>query len=138
MSSINGLTVICEKHKVPITNSANDGVQVLDFAFQQDHSGTVFAVLVRMVQHHVEKITEFGSDTGIMYVKEERRQDLSTHFRAMIIMYFVQQSHYFFAQAKRSGVAGRWRTVGQPHTAEETHDRSDSQPHFGYSGCWSG
>lgn len=72
-SSINSLTVICEKHQVPVTNSGDDVVQVLDFTFQQHHSGTLSAVLVRMVQHHVQKVTELGCDTWVMYIKEDRR-----------------------------------------------------------------
>lgn len=62
MSSINGHTVVCEKHQVPVTNSGDDGVQVLDFTLQQHHSGTFLAVLVWMVQHDIEKVPELGSD----------------------------------------------------------------------------
>lgn len=92
MSSVNSLAVVCEKHQVlpteqrrrvknvknvkvkntagvffkrcsySITEFGDDGVQVLDFTFQQHHPGTLSAVLVRMVQHHVEKVTQLGGD----------------------------------------------------------------------------
>lgn len=63
VSSINSLAVICEKHQVPVTNSCDDRVQVLDFTLQQHHSWTLSAVLVWMVQQQVEKVTELGCDT---------------------------------------------------------------------------
>lgn len=101
VSSINGLTVVCEKHQVlqtkqthtcinrsplttrisrlkrrkqcrcfqcsdPVTNSGDDGVQVLDFAFQHHHPVTLSALLVWMVQHHVEKVTELGRDASVL------------------------------------------------------------------------
>lgn len=50
----------------------------------------------------------------------------------MVGVYFIQQSHDFFAQAERSGVAGRRRAVRQPHKAEEAHEGGESQPHVGY------
>lgn len=94
MSSVDSLTVVCEKHQVlptgqrhavkelepenknvkvkhtagrfrcsyPKTDPGDDVVQVLDFAFQQHHSGKRPALLVRMVQHHVEKVTQLDCD----------------------------------------------------------------------------
>lgn len=50
----------------PITDSGDDAVKVLDFALQQNHSGFLSAVLVGMVQHHVKKVTELGSDAGVL------------------------------------------------------------------------
>lgn len=47
----------------------------------------------------------------------------------MVRVYFIQQSHDFFAQAERPGVAGRGRALRQPHKAEETHNGGQSQPH---------
>ncbi len=49
----------------------------------------------------------------------------------MVSVYFIQQSHDFFAQADRSGVAGRGCAVQQPHKAAETHESGDSEPHVG-------
>lgn len=96
VSSINSLTVICEKHQVlpnkrthvsmyetlkpenkvknradvsgsyPVTHSGDDGVHVLDFTFQQHHPGTLSAVLVGMVQHHVEEVAELGCDARVL------------------------------------------------------------------------
>lgn len=51
----------------------------------------------------------------------------------MVRVYFIQQSHDFFAQVERSGVAGRRSAVRQPHKAEETHESGESQPHVGYN-----
>lgn len=73
VASINSLTVICEKHQVPITDSGDDGVQILDLAFQQHHSGTLSAVLVGMVQHHIEKVTQLGGDALVMHIQEDGR-----------------------------------------------------------------
>lgn len=50
----------------PITHPADDGVQILDFTFQQHHSGTLSAVLVGMVQHHIEEVTDLGCDTCVL------------------------------------------------------------------------
>lgn len=50
----------------PITHSGDDGVQVLDFTFQQHHPGTLSAVLVRMVQHHIQKVPELGCDARVL------------------------------------------------------------------------
>lgn len=58
-----------------ITNSGNDGVQDLDFALQQHHSGMLSALLVGMVQHHVEKVTQLGGDAGVL-------EDLNLGFAA--------------------------------------------------------
>jgi len=110
MSGVDGLAVICEKHKVPVTDFVYDGVQVLHFPFQQNHSWTVLAVLAGMVQQHVEKITELGRYAGVMYIKEDHGQCLCTRFRAMVRVQFIKQRHYFFAQTERSRIAGRWRT----------------------------
>ena len=49
----------------------------------------------------------------------------------MVRVNLIQQSHDFFAEAERSGVAGRRRALRQPHRAEETHEGGESQPHVG-------
>lgn len=50
----------------PIADSGDDGVEVLDFAFQQHHPGSLPAVLVGMVQHHVKEVPELGGDAGVL------------------------------------------------------------------------
>lgn len=50
----------------PVTKSGDDGVKVLDFPFQQNHSGLLLADRSGMVQHHVENVTQFVGDACIL------------------------------------------------------------------------
>lgn len=50
----------------PIADSGDDGVEVLDFAFQQHHPGTFSAVGDRMVEQHVEEVAELGRDAAVL------------------------------------------------------------------------
>lgn len=50
-------------------------------------------------------------------------------YGAIGIVDLVQKGHDFFAQAKRSGVAGRRSAVALKHDAEEAEESSQSQPH---------
>lgn len=130
-SSINCITVIYEKHQVPITNSGNDGVQILHFLSQQHHSGSLSAVLAGMVQHHIEKVTKLAGDARVMHIKEDSRKNFSTCFSTLVGVDFIQQSHDLFTQAKSSGVAGRRCALRLPHKAEEAHESCESQLHVG-------
>lgn len=53
-------------------------------------------------------------------------------------MDLVQQSHGFFAQVQRSGVAGRRRAVRQANRAEDAQEGGESQPHVGSEAMWLG
>lgn len=89
MSSINGLTVVHEKHQIlpdtqthvdtelgtqqpclrgsyPVANPGDDGVQILHFPLQQEHPGTLSAGLIRVVQHHVQKVPQFAGDARVL------------------------------------------------------------------------
>lgn len=50
----------------PIANPGDDGVEVLDFAFQQHHPGTLSAVGDRMVEQHVQEVAELGRDAAVL------------------------------------------------------------------------
>lgn len=50
----------------PVTDSGDDGEQVLGFPLQQDHSELLSAALAGMVQHHVEKVTQFVGDACVL------------------------------------------------------------------------
>lgn len=50
----------------PVADSGDDGVEVLDFALQQHHPGTLSAVGHRMVEQHVEEVAEFGGDAAVL------------------------------------------------------------------------
>lgn len=50
-------------------------------------------------------------------------------YRAVLLVYFIQQDHDFLGQAQRSGIAGRRRAIREPHKAEETQESGESQPH---------
>lgn len=50
----------------PIADSGDNGVEVLDFAFQQRHPGTFSAVGDRMVEQHVEEVAELGRDAAVL------------------------------------------------------------------------
>lgn len=91
-----------------------------------------------------------------MHVQKDRRQNLSARFlkrdrqqlvkprggerthghavrahRAVVLVDLVQQSHGFFAQVQRSGVAGRRRALRQANRAEDAQEGGESQPHVG-------
>lgn len=61
-----GFFCLTLRHSHPITDSGDDGVQVLDVAFQQHHPRALSAVRVWMVQQHVEEITELGRDAAVL------------------------------------------------------------------------
>lgn len=90
-----------------------------------------------MVQHHIQEVTELGRDAGVMHIDEDRGQNLGACFRALVRVDLIQQSHDFFAQAERSGVAGRGRALRQTDQAEEeAHESAESlQPHDGKQRC---
>lgn len=83
----------------------------------------------------------FCKPTNIIIRKRdaERQSDMcaggESAYRAVVGVDLIQQSHDFFAQADRSGVAGRGRAVRQPHKAEETQESGRSQPHVGSDGA---
>lgn len=50
----------------PIADSGDDGVEVLDFAFQQHHPGALLAVGDWMVEQHIEEVAELGCDAAVL------------------------------------------------------------------------
>lgn len=67
----------------PVTDSGDDGVQVLEFKFQQHNPGTLSTVRVRMVKHHIEEVLELVSDAGILKKKTKKQTNMSQHIKAV-------------------------------------------------------